>query len=210
LAAASPERSIAMRKQPRQRRAVATVAVILEAAAQLLARDGLAGFTINAVAVRAGVSIGTVYQYFPDKTSLMAALIAQQQQARADGLSVLAERLAGQPLPVIVAALVDASVASDVAQPRLAAALDHEEARLPVTARIETAFSGLDAQLAALLAGHLPQLDQPTLLSACRTARLIVRAIVDDAMAPPVPDPVRARRDATRAVTAWLAAMASA
>jgi AcrR family transcriptional regulator len=193
-----------MRKAPRQARAQVTVAAIVEAAAQLLARDGLAGFTSNKVAERAGVSIGTFYQYFPDKDALMAALISREQQARANGLGALAARLVGQPLDNVVAAIVAASVAADAASPRLALALDHEEARLPVADRVETAGAALDTALAALLAPHLPAQTPAERQAACRTARVIVRAIVDDAMAPPHPDPERARRDATQAALAWL------
>jgi len=66
------------RKIPRQKRAAETVAVILEAAAQLLERHGLEGFTTNAVAERAGVSIGAVYRYFPNKRTLMHALAERE------------------------------------------------------------------------------------------------------------------------------------
>jgi AcrR family transcriptional regulator len=50
------------------------VAAILEGAAQILEAGGLAAFTTNAVAERAGVSIGTLYQYFSDKNALIQAL----------------------------------------------------------------------------------------------------------------------------------------
>lgn len=63
-----------MRKQPRQARSRATVEAIIEAAAHVLSGLGWAGFTTNKVAETAGVSIGTLYQYFPDKLSLLAAV----------------------------------------------------------------------------------------------------------------------------------------
>jgi len=62
------------RRMPRQARATQTVASIVEAAAQILEKGGLATFTTNAVAERAGVSIGTLYQYFADKDALVIAL----------------------------------------------------------------------------------------------------------------------------------------
>ena len=52
--------------------------IILEAAAQLLERDGLEGFTTDAVAERAGVSIGAVYRYFPNKRALTHALAERE------------------------------------------------------------------------------------------------------------------------------------
>lgn len=69
------------RKIPRQKRAYATIDVILEAAAQLLEKVGEGGFNTNAVAQRAGVSIGTLYRYFPDKRAILVALARQEMQA---------------------------------------------------------------------------------------------------------------------------------
>ena len=57
------------------------MAAILEAAAQILEAGGLAAFTTNAVAERAGVSIGTLYQYFGDKTALLHSLGEREMQA---------------------------------------------------------------------------------------------------------------------------------
>ena len=70
------------RRTPRQARSAETVAAILEAAAQVLEAGGLAALTTNTVAERAGVSIGTLYQYFADKNALLMAL-ARQEMARA-------------------------------------------------------------------------------------------------------------------------------
>ena len=72
------------RRMPRQARAAQTVASIVEAAAQILEKGGLAAFTTNAVAERAGVSIGTLYQYFADKNALLMAL-AREEMATALG-----------------------------------------------------------------------------------------------------------------------------
>src|SRR5438132_10881446 len=69
------------RRTPRQARAEETVTAILEGAAQILEAGGLAAFTTNAVAERAGVSIGTLYQYFADKNALIQALAERELQA---------------------------------------------------------------------------------------------------------------------------------
>jgi len=66
------------RRSPRQARASETVAAILEAAAQILEAGGFEAFTTNAVAERAGVSIGTLYQYFANKKALLLALAKQE------------------------------------------------------------------------------------------------------------------------------------
>ena len=63
-----------MRKAPRQARSRATIEVILESAARILGERGWAATTTNAVAETAGVSIGSLYQYFPNKLALVEAV----------------------------------------------------------------------------------------------------------------------------------------
>ena len=82
------------RRIPRQTRAEEPVAAIVEAAAQVLEVAGLVAFTTNAVAERAGVSIGTLYQYFADKQALLRAL-AEREIQRA--LVAIGTALRGDP-----------------------------------------------------------------------------------------------------------------
>lgn len=63
-----------MRRQPRQARSRATADAILDAAAHILGERGWAGLTTNAAAETAGVSIGSLYQYFPNKLALIEAV----------------------------------------------------------------------------------------------------------------------------------------
>ena len=81
------------RRIPRQARAAETAAAILEGAAQILEAGGLSRFTTNAVAERAGVSIGTLYQYFADKNAILLALAKQQVEL---GLAEIARALKGE------------------------------------------------------------------------------------------------------------------
>jgi len=69
------------RRTPRQARSQATVDSILEAAVQVLQRGGAARFNTNAVAERAGVSIGTLYQYFADKDAILLE-VARREMAK--------------------------------------------------------------------------------------------------------------------------------
>ncbi|MGY6252744.1 TetR/AcrR family transcriptional regulator [Paraburkholderia caledonica] len=70
----SRRQSLKPRKVPQQSRAQQTVATILEAAALVLEVKGSDGLNTNLVAQRAGVSVGTLYQYFPNKDALIVAL----------------------------------------------------------------------------------------------------------------------------------------
>jgi len=70
-----------MRKSPKQARAGQTVATLLEAAAQLLQAEGEAGFSTNRIAARAGFSVGTLYQYFPNRDAIIAALAERERDA---------------------------------------------------------------------------------------------------------------------------------
>lgn len=69
---------VSYRKIPTQARAKASVDAILEATAQILQQDGVGALTTNAIAEKAGVSIGTLYQYFPDKNAILIALARQE------------------------------------------------------------------------------------------------------------------------------------
>ncbi|WP_229681556.1 TetR/AcrR family transcriptional regulator [Neoroseomonas lacus] len=69
-----------MRKTPVQGRSQETVETILEASAQILQKDGEAALTTNRIAERAGFSIGTLYQYFPNRDAILRAMAAREQQ----------------------------------------------------------------------------------------------------------------------------------
>lgn len=97
------EASKNQRRRPRQARSLATWEAIVEAAAQILERRGAAGFNTNEVAERAGVSIGTLYQYFADKHAILAAAarrdlaeaapLQQRQRALIEALIAMVETL---------------------------------------------------------------------------------------------------------------------
>ncbi len=74
MATRIPATHRAMRKEPRQKRSQSTVESIVEAGARVLARRGWANFTTNEVARTAGVSIGSLYQYFPNNLSIAEAI----------------------------------------------------------------------------------------------------------------------------------------
>ncbi len=86
-----PTASILVRKQPKQARASAVVATILDAAAQVLAREGARRFTTARVAERAGVSVGSLYQYFPNKAAILFRLQSDEWRETTEMLRVILE-----------------------------------------------------------------------------------------------------------------------
>ena len=86
-----PRRSLQPRKRPVQERSRLTVDQILEAAARVFAERGFAGATTNRIAERAGVSIGSLYQYFPNKDTILVALNAQHMDSASAVLKEMME-----------------------------------------------------------------------------------------------------------------------
>jgi AcrR family transcriptional regulator len=77
------------RRKPSQTRSIETVGVILDAAAQILERQGENAVTTNSVAERAGFSIGTLYQYFANRDEILIALAEREQQRVAERMRTL-------------------------------------------------------------------------------------------------------------------------
>ncbi|OJH35788.1 TetR family transcriptional regulator [Cystobacter ferrugineus] len=89
---------ISSRKQPQQARSTQLVAAILEAAAQVLAKEGARRFTTARVAERAGVSVGSVYQYFPNKAAILFRLQSDEWRQTSELLSGILEDVRKPPL----------------------------------------------------------------------------------------------------------------
>lgn len=84
------------RKRPQQARSQRTVEAILQAAAQVFSRRGYAATTTNHIAERAGVSIGSLYEYFPSKDALLAALMEAHIAEGEAALTAAAAEVAGR------------------------------------------------------------------------------------------------------------------
>jgi AcrR family transcriptional regulator len=107
------------RKTPKQRRSGETVEIILEATARILVSDGYDHASTNKIALAAGVSIGSLYQYFPNKEALVATLCERhisEMLAICEGK--LAE-VATAPLPVAAREIVCALLRAHAVEPKL-------------------------------------------------------------------------------------------
>jgi AcrR family transcriptional regulator len=175
--------NIQPRKSPQQSRSIATVDVILEAATRVLSRESLEGFNTNRVAEIAGVSVGSLYQYFPNKAALVTALIDRAQGELADALEALVAQLEESPLEESLQAIAALAIRQQYGNPILAAALDHEEKRLPVQARLRIVEARIVTCTEALLQRHAkrlpPRLPANFLPTAARDCLVITKALVE-------------------------------
>ena len=114
---------ISSRKRPKQARSTDLVAAILEAAAQVLAKEGAPRFTTARVAERAGVSVGSVYQYFPNKAAILFRLQSDEWRGTSELLRVMLEDVQRPPLERL-RAVVQAFVRSECDEAAMRVALN--------------------------------------------------------------------------------------
>lgn len=117
------ENGLKPRKQPAQRRSAFTVEAILEACIQVLIAEGKEGLTTTKVAERAGVSVGTLYQYFTDKNSLLAAVMCNHLNEVAEKVEQACQLNSGQPATLAVKAIVGAFFSAKMSQAEVSRAL---------------------------------------------------------------------------------------
>jgi len=107
------------RKSPRQARSRATVDAILAATARLLVKHGFDRTTTNQIAEAAGVSIGSLYQYFPSKEALVAALMEQHQDQMRALVFVQLEHVRALPLAAAVRTMIELMLRAHAVNPAL-------------------------------------------------------------------------------------------
>ena len=115
--------SISSRKQPRQTRSTELVAAILDAAGQVLAKEGAQRFTTARVAEKAGVSVGSLYQYFPNKAAILFRLQSDEWRQTNDLLRGILEDASRPPLERL-RTLVHAFIRSECDEAAVRVALD--------------------------------------------------------------------------------------
>lgn len=104
------------RKQPRQARSQATVDAIFEATIQVLLADGLQRLTTIRVAERAGVSVGTLYQYYPNKQALLFAVLQGHLTRVGEAVEAAAAAAHHTRLATMVPAVIGAFVLAKTAR----------------------------------------------------------------------------------------------
>lgn len=164
------------RKAPRQQRSRLTVAALLDAAAQVFERHGYAAGTTNRIAERAGVSIGSLYQYYPNKDAILVALVDRHIDEGVATLQPILEELIEEapPLEDGMRRLVEAMVALHRGRPKLHRVLFEEAPRPPALRRRLDALQFAAAEaIAAYLATRSAEIDRDPRLA----ARIVIQVI---------------------------------
>lgn len=106
----SRESLLRPRKKPMQSRSRVTVDAIIEAAGRLFVKNGYANTTTNHIAEFAGVSVGSLYEYFPNKGSILAALLQRQVDNTIRIMRMRLDEVHCQPLDAVVRAIARAGI----------------------------------------------------------------------------------------------------
>jgi AcrR family transcriptional regulator len=126
------------RKEASQARSRATVEALVDATARILVREGFDKASTNRIAEVAGVSVGSLYQYFPGKEALVAAVIERHQQEIMQLVRGELAQVASQPLKQAVRTLVTVAVESHRIDPKLHRVLAEQIPRVGKLEKVET------------------------------------------------------------------------
>ncbi|MDA5639335.1 MULTISPECIES: TetR/AcrR family transcriptional regulator [Agrobacterium] len=147
----SPPRHLKARKQPRQARSASTIDAIFEATIQVLIAEGTHRLTTTRVAERAGVSVGTMYQYFPHKQSLLYALNERYLDRLAERMEVTCLAHHGRMTGEMVEALITAYWEAKTERSDVTRALYSSAVELDNEALIDAFAKRMDAATKAML-----------------------------------------------------------
>ncbi|MBE2251350.1 MAG: TetR family transcriptional regulator [Myxococcus sp.] len=148
------QRPVSPRKEPSQRRSRELVDLIVKATTRVLLKHGYEGCTTNRVAEVAGVSIGSVYQYFPNKDALVVRVMERHQEKL---LGVMTEHLASlkdASLEEAVKTLVHAMLDAHRIEPKLHRVLREQVPRIGALKALHEQHSAYEPLVTAWLDAH--------------------------------------------------------
>lgn len=190
------------RKQPRQHRSRSKVEAILAAAADLCAGRGLEALTTNAVAARAGVSIGSLYQYFPGKEALVAALIRAERANLLQAVEGMVSSDDTQTVIQLADNLIGLTLAHHLERPALTHALGLARLHLPPDAEA----AEFSARVTVMTAARFRDLNLPEPETAAQDVLAILRGLAQAASEVHETDHNALAARARRAVLGYLGA----
>jgi AcrR family transcriptional regulator len=141
----------APRKKPRQERSAATVDAILDATARVLCKTGYDHASTNRIAIAAGVSIGSLYQYFPSKEALVAALAERHMATMTALIRVKLAEVATAPMTVAVRTIIQAMFEAHAVDPALHKVLIEQVPRIGRLENLRAVESEVETLVTTLL-----------------------------------------------------------
>lgn len=167
------------RKRPRQARSLQTVGILLDATEQVLRTHGYSGASTNRIARAAGVSVGSLYQYFGDKDGLIGAALERALAREGEIQARLADDARELPLEEGIALVVGAVVRSRIGQRALLAVLAEHGLRFGPGTTVQVVLRHQRAHpdpLQRLVAGRRPELREGEMEALCFPASVLLQS----------------------------------
>lgn len=170
------------RKKPSQSRSQATVDVILDAAARIFVETGFDAATTNAIAERAGVSIGSLYQYFPNKLALLAALKERHIVEILGAMRSVIEGARDRSLDEGLGAIIEGCVGHFAVHGRLVRLFQEELPQHAMGERGEAAFEDCMAMMRDFFVRHRAAIRVENIEDAVFFSRAIIGSVMKAAV----------------------------
>jgi AcrR family transcriptional regulator len=151
------------RKVPQQRRSQKTREDILEAAARLLNRHPLEEVSTNHIARKTGISVGTLYKYYPNKDSILADLSLMYMRKDAELVGAIFDKYPARQLSELLDELVDALMEVHIHDARVRGVVYQNLGRLRLVTEAQNTRQQIQAKGASVLPGMKPGLTWVTL-----------------------------------------------
>ncbi len=145
-------------KSPTQARSRATVEVLVQATTRVLLKEGYAACTTNKVAAEAGVSIGSLYQYFPNKEALVLAAMGAHQERLKSAMAVRLAELTTADLGTAVGEMIRAMLEVRWLQPKLQRVLFEQVPRVGSLKRLHEMHRDYEPMVTAWLEANRERL----------------------------------------------------
>lgn len=142
------------KKTPRQSRSAATFEAMVDAGARILREGGYEALTTNRVAELAGVSVGSLYQYFPNKEAILVEMVRRHLVDLEAGIAAIAARADRLTLEELVSALIEDNARAHLVDPALHKVLFEEAPRLGAIDWRDDFAQGAIAVVVRLLERH--------------------------------------------------------
>ncbi len=169
------------KKTPRQSRSAATFEAIIEAGARILREGGYEALTTNRVADLAGVSVGSLYQYFPNKEAILVEMVCRHLTDLGAGIATIASRADELTLEELVTALIADNARAHLVDPALHKVLFEEAPRLGAMDWRDVFAEGAIATVIGLLERHRADIVADDLPLAAEIVAASVEAIMHGA-----------------------------